>query len=320
MLRANARARLLLGILAAFAGLWPGISPAQQPGEPLLPPWCLELPRPIYKTLERMDVPDSWFEVYRIRRDVFAIYEPRQFEEVISYLILGTERALLFDTGLGISQISPVVKRLTSLPVTVLNSHTHFDHIGGNFEFQNVLGMKTNFTLDHALGLPNARVKDALQPIRVCGRLPEGVDPDTYAIHAFHISEFVKEGYRINLGGRELEVILTPGHTPDSLSLLDRGNRLLLTGDTFYLGPIYLYTPETDFVAYAKSVDKLAKLAPIVDLLLPGHNVPTADPGYLAKLAAAVRQVQAGAVQPKMNEGRRQYIFEGFSLLLAGGR
>ncbi len=320
MLREVLRAHFLLGILLAFFGLWPSVSPAQQLGEPLRPPWCLELPRPAYKTLERVNVPGSWFEVYRIRPDVFAIYEPHQFEEVISYLILGAERGLLFDTGLGIGNISSVVKRLTSLPVTVLNSHSHFDHIGGNSEFGNILGMKTNFTLDHALGFPNARVKDALQAIRVCGRLPEDVDPESYSIHAFQISEFVKEGYRINLGGRELEVILTPGHTPDSLCLLDRGNRLLFTGDTFYLGPIYLYTPETDFALYSKSVDKLAKLAPTVDLLLPGHNVPTANPGYLAKLAEAVRQVQAGTVQPKMNEGRREYVFEGFSLLLAGGR
>lgn len=320
MLTGILHAHFLLAVCATLMGLWPSVSPAQQLGEPLRPPWCLELPRAAYKNLERVDVPDSWFEVYRIRRDVFAIYEPRQFEEAISYLILGTERALLFDTGLGIGEISKVVKRLTALPVTVLNSHTHFDHIGGNFEFRSTLGMKTKFTLDNALGMPSARVKDALQPARVCGRLPEDVDPDSYSIHAFQISEFVKDSYRINLGGRELEVVLTPGHTPDSLCLLDRANRLLFTGDTFYPGPIYLFTPETDFIAYVRSVEKLAKLAPIVDLLLPAHNLPTADPGYLTKLAAAVRQVQSGGMQPKMKDGRREYVFEGFSLLLAGGR
>ncbi len=96
---------------------------AQQQGEPLRPHWCRELPRPEYKNLERVDVGDGWFEVYRVRPGVFAIYEPHQFEEVISYLILGSKRALLFDTGMGIGKISAVVARLTTLPVTALNSY-----------------------------------------------------------------------------------------------------------------------------------------------------------------------------------------------------
>ncbi len=109
----------------------------------------------------------------------------------------------------------------------------------------------------------------------------------------------------------------TPGHTPDSLCLLDRTNGLLFTGDTFYPGPIYLFTPETDFAAYARSVAKLARLAPHPRLLLPGHNVPLAEPSYLTGLFAAVEKVRSGAVQPKVTGGRREYSFPGFSLLLA---
>ena len=53
------------------------------------PEWCRNLPRSAYAGLERVAVHSSWFEVYRIRPGVFAIYEPHQAEEVISYLILG---------------------------------------------------------------------------------------------------------------------------------------------------------------------------------------------------------------------------------------
>src|SRR5262245_38307742 len=102
---------------------------------PDTPDWCKQLPRPEYKSLERVYVPDAWFEVYRIRPGVFAIYEPHQFQEVISYLITGPKDALLFDTGMGISRMRPLVEYLTKLPVQVLNSHTHADHVGGNFEF-----------------------------------------------------------------------------------------------------------------------------------------------------------------------------------------
>jgi glyoxylase-like metal-dependent hydrolase (beta-lactamase superfamily II) len=254
---------LLLALACTLAG-------AQvQSGEPLRPEWCRELPRPEYAKLERVNLNDDWFEVYRIRPGVFAIYEPHQFEEVISYLVLGSRRALLFDTGMGIAKISDIAARLTKLPVTVLNSHTHFDHVGGNAEFSDIFEEDTPFTRDNEKGQSNIYSRDALAPDRVCGHLPAGIQAGSYSIRPFHVSHRVKDGERIQLGNRELEVIFPPGHTPDSLCLLDRKNKLLFTGDTFYPGPIYLFTPETDFAAYARSVARLAKLAPKVELLLP---------------------------------------------------
>ena len=86
------------------------------------PRWCDLVPRTQHQRLPGVDVPDSWFVVYRLGDGVFAIGEPFQFQEVISYLILGSKSALLFDTGLGIGRIDRVVKALTPLPVTVLNS------------------------------------------------------------------------------------------------------------------------------------------------------------------------------------------------------
>jgi len=99
------------------------------------PEWCEALPRAGYASLDRISVDSEWFEVWDVGDDVIAIYEPMQWQEIISYLVLGSERALLFDTGMGIAPISEVVAQLTDLPVTVLNSHTHMDHIGGNAEF-----------------------------------------------------------------------------------------------------------------------------------------------------------------------------------------
>jgi glyoxylase-like metal-dependent hydrolase (beta-lactamase superfamily II) len=288
-----------------------------QSGEPLRPEWCRELPRPEYAKLERVDVHDAWFEVYRIRPGVFAIYEPHQFEEVISYLILGSQRALLFDTGLGVGRISSVTAQLTKLPIAVLNSHTHFDHVGGNAEFSQILDEDTSFTRANEKGESNVYSRDALAPGRICGRLPRGVQATTYSIRPFHVSRRVKDGERIELGDRELTVIFTPGHTPDSLCLLDRKHRLLFTGDTFYPGPIYLFTPETDFDAYARSVALLARLTPKLELLLPAHNVPVASPDFLPRLKNAVESVRAGTVRPVVTQGRREYSFRGFSLLLA---
>jgi glyoxylase-like metal-dependent hydrolase (beta-lactamase superfamily II) len=288
-----------------------------QPAEPLRPEWCRQLPRPEYSKLERVLSDEPWFEIYRIRPGVFALYEPKQFEEVISYLILGQKRALLFDTGLGVGKISAAVTRLTSLPVTVTNSHTHFDHVGGNAEFQDIRNRDLPYTRENMRGETNPYSRDTLAPERLCGALPPGTKPKSYATRPWKTTQTLRDGERIDLGGRELEVIFTPGHTPDSLVLLDRENGLLFTGDTFYPGPIYLFTAETDFAAYAQSVAKLAGLAPQITLLLPAHNVPVAPPAYLPRLAEAVHQVQSGKASSQVVEGHREFSFDGFSLLLS---
>jgi hypothetical protein len=64
-------------------------------------------------------------------------------------------------------------------------------------------------------------------------------------------------------------------------------------------------------------VAKLAKLTPRLQLLLTAHNVPVADPDILYRLVEAVQRVQSGRAKPSVTEGRREYSFEGFSLLLA---
>ncbi len=277
--------------------------------------WCKNLPRPAYSKLERVSIADPWFEVYRIRPGVFAIYEPHQLEEVISYLILGGDKAVLFDTGMGISNIHAVVAGLTKLPVSVVNSHTHNDHVGDNWRFSDVYGMDTDFTRANARGSKNDAQAE-LAPEEICGALPAGFDAKAYATKPFHIAHWLHDGDRINLGGRSLKVIATPGHTPDAIALLDEKNGLLFTGDTFYLGPIYLYRPETDLDAYVASVKKLAALTPHLQLLLPAHNVPVADPGYLPKVVAAIGQVRRGEVKAVAKDGKHEYVFEGFSFLM----
>lgn len=304
------------GDLASGQNASPSRPPASQIA-PQAPGWCHQLPRPEYKSLERVPVESDWFEVYRIRPGVFALYEPRQQEEVISYLILGERSALLFDTGLGIGDIRGVVRQLTTLPVSVLNSHTHFDHVGGNADFNDVLAMDTDFTRHSAQGNPLV-YQEVFGPGSLCGLLPKNINPATFALRPFHISRIVRDGESIEVGGRSLRVVAAPGHTPDSLCLWDEANGLLFTGDTFYPGPIYLFAPETSLPDYFSSVAKLAALAPRLRLLLPGHNVPVAEPVALTRLKRAVDALQAGAAPvPQRTEDGWLYPFDGFGLLLA---
>src|SRR5438105_2718140 len=192
------------------------------------PDWCKGQPRPAYKSLERVRTPDQWFEVYKIRPGVFAIYEPHQFEEVISYLVIGTQKALLFDTGMGISNIKSVVEGPTKLPIRVVNSHSHNDHVGDNWRFHDVYGMRTDCTPANARG-STAEAQAELAPGQICGSLPTGFDPKSYRTKAFHISHWLHDGELINLGERTLEIISVPGHTPDSIALFDERNGLLFT-------------------------------------------------------------------------------------------
>jgi glyoxylase-like metal-dependent hydrolase (beta-lactamase superfamily II) len=280
------------------------------------PEWCRALPRPEYKSLERVLPNDAWFEVYKVAPGVFAIYEPHQAEETISYLIVGHKQAVLFDTGMGIGDIRKITSQLTVRPVVVLNSHTHDDHVGGNWEFAFVYGMDTDFTRANAKG-SREDAQAEITPDQLCGELPKKFDSRTYATKPWKISHFFHDGFKVNLGGRTLEVISTPGHTPDAISLLDRENGLLFTGDTYYPAPIWLFRPETDLDAYVASVKHLAALAPEVKLVLGAHNVPVASPEILSKLVDAIQAVRAGKVAAEPQAGGKAiYRAEGITFLL----
>lgn len=282
----------------------------------VVPEWCKALPRPEYKKIERVFVSDPWFEVYKPAAGVFAIYEPHQAEETIGYLIIGKSRALLFDTGMGISDVKSVVKELTNLPVIVLNSHTHDDHVGGNWQFDTVYGMNTDFTRNNAKG-SREDAQAEITPDQICGSLPKGFDREEYSTKPWKISTYIKDGDEISLGDRKIQVIATPGHTPDAISLLDSSNGLLFTGDTYYPAPIWLYRPETDLDAYDKSIRRLAALAPKVKLVLGAHNVPIASPEVLPRLVAAFDVVRAGKVKPEPESpGKVLYKVDGFAFLM----
>ena len=263
-----------------------------------IPDWCRALPRADVKKLDRVPVSDSWFEVYRVAPAVFAIYEPHQAEETIGYLIAGDKRGVLFDTGMGIGDLRALVSELTRLPIVVLNSHTHDDHVGNNWQFDTIYGMDTGFTRTNARG-SRRDAQAEITPDQICGPLPKGFDPKAYRTRPWKIASFMHDGDRIDLGGRSLQIIATPGHTPDSISLFDSANGLLFTGDTFYPGTIWLYRPETDLAAYGASVGKLAALAPQVKLVLGAHNVPVAKPEVLPRLASAFAAIRTGKVPAK---------------------
>ncbi|MDH3588457.1 MAG: MBL fold metallo-hydrolase [Gammaproteobacteria bacterium] len=278
--------------------------------------WWTALPREVWAGFQKIEQSQNWFEVYEVAAGVYAIYEPGQFEEVISYLITGSNAALLFDTGLGIGDMGQLIGELTDLEVTVINSHTHYDHIGGNHGFKSILGVDTEYTRKRTAGLAHNEVDFAVGPGWIWKPVPVGFDPEEYAIEPYKVTRRVTDGERIILGAdRQLEVILTPGHAPDALCLIDRKNRILFTGDTFYLAPLYTHLEGSDFDAYVTTAQRLAGLASDVDLLMPGHNEPAVAASYLPRLSAAFDEIVDNQADYIVTDGNREYAFGGFSII-----
>jgi len=256
--------------------------------------WCDKPFRQGWENYKEITTSYPWFKVHRVDDSVYAIYEPYNWQEVISYLIIGTKKALLFDTGMGLDSIQLVVRQLTSLPLTVINSHTHFDHIGGNADFTNILGVDTAYTHTNAKGWSHESIKQEVTPAAFCPETLSSVDTASYHIRPYSITGFIRDGSVIDLGGRQIEVIMIPGHTPDGVALLDRDAGLLWTGDTYYEGPLWLFFPGTDLDAFGKSISRMAALTPNLRHLLPAHNLPLIPPGRLLDVKEAIAAVRAG--------------------------
>lgn len=82
-----------------------------------------------------------WFTIKKLNKYIYGIGEFKHPEEVISYLIVCENKNLLIDTGLGIKNISKIITKISKNPITVINTHSHFDHIGGNKYFKNIISI-----------------------------------------------------------------------------------------------------------------------------------------------------------------------------------
>ena len=277
---------------------------------------CESVPRPENAKLALSGFSDDWYQIYESADGVYSIAEPYQIQETISHLIVGDERALLFDTGVGLLPLRPVVERITNLPVTVLNSHTHYDHVGGNWEFSSVLAIDSDYTRANMAGFSNDRIGGDFSPEAFCKGAPGGVDIESFHAKPWKASRYVEDGEIIDLGGRELEVLHVPGHTPDAVALLDADNRLLFTGDSWYDASLWLFVRETNLDDYESSIARLASLEAKVDFILGGHNEARLNGGKLKIVEGALRKLRSGDFGgAKDDYGRMVFEIDGIRLL-----
>jgi glyoxylase-like metal-dependent hydrolase (beta-lactamase superfamily II) len=190
---------------------------------------------------------DDWFAIEDIAPGVIAVGEPRFHQFNWSYLIAGQRRALLFDTGTGVRDVNPVLRALTSLPVTVLPSHLHYDHTGNIHRFTHVA----------MADLPVLRQGEHDGLFHAPDYLFLGAD-EGMVWTPVKISAWLVIGSVIELGGRSLEIVHTPGHAPDHISLFDRHRGIFFAADFVYPGPLYAFDPGADLASYLETAKALA--------------------------------------------------------------
>jgi len=278
--------------------------------------WPDVLPRTGNRRLEKLASLSPWFEIYRVSEGVFTVLEPAHTEEAISYLILGNERAVLLDTGMGIANLQAEIERLTNLPVVVVNSHGHYDHIGDNYRFSEVWAFDADTDVARIeQGKSRADCVEYMETGLYLS-LPAGFDPAAYEILPSQVTRRLKHLEVIELGGRTLTVHHTPGHTQGSICLLDSRDNLLFTGDTFYPGMMFAHFEDSDFTAYRNSIQYLIDLLPHVNHLCPSHNEAYVDKTALVRVKTAFEQIANDAVPFETKDNVRVYRFDGFGLMV----
>ena len=245
----------------------------------------------------------SWITMSEIISNVYQISEPFQYLEpryglmdVHSYLVVGRERAALVDTGTGVEDLRQQVDEITDRPIITLNTHYHWDHTGSNARFSE-RGI-------HRLeaGLVNQPQETGLDPayMKKHGLLP-------YLPRAFQIESYLhrpvpatlmfRDMAQLDLGGRVLTCLHTPGHSPGHTAFWLEKEGLLFSGDAAYRGPLFTCYQGGDAEAFARSARRLAEL-PEPGRICPGHGPIIQDPGWLDHLAAcADRALDAASVR-----------------------
>jgi glyoxylase-like metal-dependent hydrolase (beta-lactamase superfamily II) len=205
-------------------------------------------------------------------------------QRVRAFLIIGTESALLLDTGAIEADLPGMIRQITDLPLTVVLTHRDGDHLANLPLFSKAyIHEKDLEAAASQLSLSNTEL------------LP------------------LKEGEVFQLGGRSLSVIHTPGHTPGSICLLDEENRALFSGDTVSYGPVYMFGGHRDFPSYIDSLRRLdqQRARKAFDRVFCCHNSCPISPDVILDLISCAEGIMDHTIQ-----GSPVVIHSGMEVLL----
>lgn len=215
----------------------------------------------------------------QVRRKDFAVtqiadntYWINEFDVDCCYLLTGTEKALLIDTGTGLGDLAGLVRELTDLPVTVIATHAHLDHVGGAGQFDQVFVHQRDITRFERFMRTRPMRKVF---IRTLSNLP-GISPGD-VMKDPHKPSFIpiEDGHVFSLGERNIRVLHTPGHTKGSIVLIDDKEKLLFTGDNINVS-LFMFMPDSvsieEWQEGARAILELAKTHTAYCGHLPGRQ------------------------------------------------
>jgi len=219
---------------------------------------------------------DDYFAVRRLDDRTFAISEPRYWQQNYSYLIVGSERAVLFDAGPGIRDIRPVVASLTDRPITFIPSHFHYDHVGNEVTFPRVA----------VVDLPYLRARAQGGQLSLAFEEHLGV-AEGIAAPSLQVGQWLAPHSTLELGNRSLRVLYTPGHTSESISLLDPEAGFVFSGDFIYPGPLLAFLPNSNLGDYLQSTSTVIESAPPGARIFGAHPAGSRHAGELPELSVS---------------------------------
>ena len=205
------------------------------------------------------------------------------------FILAGTKRALVIDTGRSGLDVRPMVEGVTDLPYELINTHADPDHIAGNRFFPSFFMHPSEAVVYYNLNGGTGHFRP------------------------------VYDGDVTDLGDRELEIVHVPGHTPGSITILDRKNHCLIGGDPIQRnGRIYMFGIHRDLHSYIYSLERLMARSDF-DLIYPSHADLPVEKSVIPDLIAGAKAVLSGEseVEPVTVHGKQVAAFDsGCSILL----
>jgi glyoxylase-like metal-dependent hydrolase (beta-lactamase superfamily II) len=251
---------------------------------------------------------DEWYTIEKIDNETYAISEYKHWEETHCYLLIGTYKCLLIDTGLGVGNIKKEIENLTSLPIEVVTTHVHWDHIGGHQYFQNIDVFENEKEwLSSNFPIPLEVVK-----INLCKEpcdFPAYFDIGKYKIYQGSASFILKDNDFIDLGNRTIQVIHTPGHSPGHICLYERDRAYLYSGDLIYEGTLDAFYPTTNPYDFMNSVKKINSLD--IKKILPGHHKLTINVKLIDDIYTGFSELYNLG---KLKQGNGIFTFKNFKI------
>ena len=210
-----------------------------------------------------------------------------------SFLIEGSDKALLIDGLSGVGSLKAFVRELTELPVTLVNTHGHVDHIGADFEYKEVYIAPEDIPLMYAhsdmeMRLGFAKSGAMFAPLPTEPKLSDVTVPGPVKTLP------MKDGDIFDLGGVKLDVIAVPGHTRGTVVFLDRDRRIVYSGDACNRNTLVYGEESASIEEFKESLLHFKEFQPDFDGLWGGHGGAMEQPEIIDSAIALCDEIMAG--------------------------